>query len=98
MKLFIFARQIFRPAKAIGLPAAKTARKSTTLRGNVVNVDSVRRMLERLEQINEQPLESLRFVRDDGTEIPVSREEIEDWRFIGMSNKAFIEFHVLGRA
>ena len=55
-----------------------------------VDVEYVRELLARLAEIDSIPLSQMDLF-EGGEKIELTPEIIEDWRFVGMSNRAFIE-------
>ena len=60
--------------------------------GNQVRVDieEVRSLLNRLAEIDAIPLAQMDLF-ENGQQIELTPKVIEDWRFVGMTNRAFIE-------
>lgn len=56
---------------------------------NVIDVEEVRELAKRRRKINSIPIEHLR-IRESGNEIPISKEMVEEFKFIGLDNYYFI--------
>lgn len=61
-----------------------------------VNADEVMRLIEQLEEINSVPLADIEWVNDKGEVLTFDDKTLERWRFVGMSNRSFVEFVVFG--
>lgn len=57
----------------------------------VMRLSDVDDLLARLNRLNEIPLDKLDLIDDDGKIIPFPNEMLEEWTFIGLNNKFFIE-------
>lgn len=57
----------------------------------IVSLEEIEAMQARRAEINAVPLAEITWTRN-GVPLPVSKERIEDWKFVGMSNIAFPEF------
>lgn len=56
-----------------------------------IKLSDVQQMMELERSINSVPLQEIEWIDDFGKVIQVSEEEIEEWKFIGMSNVSFAE-------
>ena len=54
-----------------------------------VNVNRVLAIKAELKVINKANLEDIQWIKD-GTEIPITQEQIDAWEFIGLNNVDFI--------
>lgn len=55
-----------------------------------VDVEYVRELLAHLAEIDAIPLDQMDLF-ENSQKVELTPEVIEDWRFVGMSNRAFIE-------
>lgn len=55
-----------------------------------VDVEYVRALLDSLKSIDAIPLEQMELF-ENGRQVELSASIIEDWKLVGMSNRAFIE-------
>ena len=56
----------------------------------VVNIEEVRQLQAKLAEINAIPFSEIEW-HEQGEPIPVTSQCAQDWRFLGMSNCAFVE-------
>lgn len=59
-----------------------------------VLVAEVISIMERLEEINNTPLSDIEWIYD-GKVLPISEDVIEEWKFMGLSNKDFVNFRIM---
>lgn len=59
-----------------------------------VLVAEVISIMERLEEINNTPLSDIEWIYA-GKVLPISEDVIEEWRFMGLSNKDFVNFRIM---
>jgi len=64
-----------------------------SLNGRRVDVERVRNLLAELEKIDAIPLSEMQLY-ENGQKIEISPEAIEEWLFVGLSNRAFIEMEI----
>lgn len=57
----------------------------------VMRLSDVDELITKLKRLNEIPLDKLDLIGDDGKIIPFSNEMLNEWAFIGLNNKFFIE-------
>ena len=52
----------------------------------------------RLRELNQQKLENIDFLDDDGNVIPIDEDIYHEWKCVGLNNAAFItnEFYLTG--
>ena len=55
-----------------------------------VDIERVRELLAEIAAINRVDLEAIE-VYEHGEPVAISKEAIEDWRFVGLSNMTFLE-------
>lgn len=55
-----------------------------------VSIEEVRQLRARLDEINSIPLDQIVWTLSDNV-IPFSKEEIAEWKYVGLSNVYFIE-------
>lgn len=55
----------------------------------IVDLELMLQCKTQLNEINQMPLEDIRFVRN-GKELEINKKNMEDWKFIGLSNTDFI--------
>lgn len=55
-----------------------------------INLELIEQFIDFKRRINSTPLQDIEFFRG-GKPVAVSAEEIEEWRFTGMSNLSFAE-------
>lgn len=60
-----------------------------------VKVEKVLDLLRQLEEINKYPLDQIEWIYNNES-VKVTKKEIEDWRFTGLSNISFIEIILIG--
>lgn len=60
----------------------------------IVNYDEVIRLLDFKRKVNTVDLEEIEWIRDDGSKIPISKELIDKWKLVGMTNFCFAELVV----
>ena len=58
-----------------------------------VDIEYVRNLLAELDKIDAIPLSEMQLY-ENGQKIEILPETIEEWRFVGLSNRAFIEMEV----
>lgn len=51
---------------------------------------------QKLKEFNDIPFEDIKWIKEDGTELKFSPEEIEDFSFTGLSNISYFKNVVLG--
>lgn len=56
-----------------------------------ISVEEVMQLLNRKDEINAVPLDSIVWTLD-GKELQIPKEVLEEWSFMGMCNTSFIEF------
>lgn len=54
-----------------------------------VDVEEIISIHKRIQQINEQPLEQIEWYKK-GEKIEVDKKQIDEWKFIGLSNFYFL--------
>ena len=57
---------------------------------HVIAIEEVEALLSRIRTINALPLQNIVWVRD-GLPIPVTKDDLDDWKFTGLSNVTFAE-------
>ncbi len=66
-----------------------------------VNLDEVQKCLEFIQRVNSYPLESIEWFYSDENwrtvKVHTGIEEVEEWRFTGLSNKDFAEYVLFDR-
>lgn len=60
-----------------------------------VKVEKVLDLLRQLEEINKYPLDQIEWIYNNEY-VEVTKKEIEDWKFTGLSNVSFIEIILTG--
>lgn len=63
----------------------------------VVDLEELERVQEYLRQINAVSLSEIRWQRN-GVNVNPTPEDLEEWKFIGLSNTAFAELRLNGPA
>jgi len=57
----------------------------------VMRLADIDELLAKLKRLNEIPLDKLDLIGEDGKIIPFPNEMLNEWAFIGLNNKFFIE-------
>ncbi len=60
-----------------------------------VELRQLKIVLDYLEALESVPLHKILWTRE-GVGVPVTQEEIDDWKFIGLNNRDFARVHLLG--
>jgi hypothetical protein len=60
-----------------------------------VKIEKVLDLLRQLEEINKYPIDQIEWIYNNES-VKVSKKEIEDWKFTGLSNVSFIEIILTG--
>jgi hypothetical protein len=60
-----------------------------------VKIEKVLDLLRQIEEINKYSLEEIEWIYNNES-VEVSKKEIEDWKFTGLSNVSFIEIILTG--
>lgn len=60
-----------------------------------VKIEKVRDLLRQLEEINKYPIDQIEWIYNNES-VKVSKKEVEDWKFTGLSNVSFIEIILTG--
>jgi hypothetical protein len=63
----------------------------------IVSVEEIEAIHARLDEINAAPFEEITWTKG-GVPVVVPDDEVQEWRFIGMSNTSFPEFWLCGEA
>lgn len=56
----------------------------------IVNVEVIERYLQAIAEINAMKLADIEWHKD-GIKIDISPEEVEEWKFVGLSNVCFMK-------
>ncbi len=56
----------------------------------ITKVSEIIKLKERLYEINQQPLESIDFLDDNGNRIEIDKRHVHDFKFTGLNNSDFI--------
>lgn len=61
-----------------------------------VSVEEIIEMEIKISAINNTPLEDIEWTYNNKT-LSISKDTIDEWRFMGLSNKDFVNFHIIGQ-
>jgi hypothetical protein len=56
----------------------------------IVKLSDIVEMKRRLKEINDEKLDNIDFVSDEGNLIKVNPQYMEDWKYIGLNNVDFV--------
>ncbi len=60
----------------------------------IVQASSIRNLIDRYKAFQALPLANIEWQDKNGNKVEITAEELEDWRFVGLSNIEFFEFIV----
>ena len=63
----------------------------------IVSLKEVKNYLDFIQKVNSVPLEDIVWMDENGKDIKLTKEELEEWRFIGLSNVCYAETNLLGK-
>lgn len=61
-----------------------------------VSVEEIIEMEIKVSAINNTPLEDIEWTYE-GKTLSIPKDTIDEWKFMGLSNKDFVNFHIVGQ-